>query len=86
MKDDCSYVYGDISLSGGLPLGDSNLEIGDLVTTLMGEHGVVIGYGEEGHSILAGKYYKILMKDGHVYNYISGALKKYEIKLTNKAL
>ena len=50
--------------------------VGDLVRTIMGEYGIILGQGP--HEIYykdMSNYYKVLI-DGNIYHYIAGALKK----------
>ena len=62
-----------------------DLKVGDLVTTVVGEIGLIIG-----HDVIQKyfpkdktKYYQVLVK-GEVFNYIPGTLKKFNNNLTNK--
>ena len=74
-----TYVYPILGCY--LPPTKEVFNIGDLVETLLGEYGVVIGYGP--HTIYykdESNYYKVLI-DGHVYHYISSGIKKVEKKL-----
>ena len=60
---------------------DEVIELGDLVQTVLGEYGVVVGLGP--HSIFyndKSNYFKVLIK-GYVYHYISGSLRKVNKKL-----
>ena len=59
---------------------DEVIELGDLVQTILGEYGVVVGHGP--HSIFykdKSNYFKVLIK-GYVYHYVSGSLKKINKK------
>ena len=50
-------------------------KVGDLVVTLMGEYGIVVGQGK--HDVFyqdRSNYLKVLI-NGNVYNYIAGSLK-----------
>ena len=64
-----------------LPPVKEVFNIGDLVETVMGEYGIILGYGP--HTIYyndKSNYYKVLI-DGDIFHYISNGLKKVEKKL-----
>ena len=51
-------------------------EIGELVETIMGQYGIIIGFGP--HEIYysdKSNYYKVLI-DGYIYHYIASGLRK----------
>ena len=59
-------------------LGDIKFEIGDLVTTILGEYGIIIGIGEHiVHKSDETEYYHVLIED-HIYCYLPFALIKVE--------
>jgi len=63
-------------------LGDMKFEIGDLVTTILGEYGIIIAIGEHTvHKTDETEYYHVLIED-YVYCYLPFALIK--IKKSNK--
>ncbi len=73
-----SYTYCD-----DMPTDIENeiIELGDLVQTILGEYGVVIGCGP--HTIFykdKSNYFRVLIKD-QVYHYVSGSLKKVNKKV-----
>ena len=56
------------------------LNVGDLVSTLLGEIGIILGFGSHPDwsrfdGLGQTKYYKVLI-NGSVYHYISGAIRK----------
>ena len=56
------------------------LNVGDLVSTLLGEIGIVLGFDKHPDcrrydGLGQTKYYKVLI-DGSIYHYISGAIRK----------
>lgn len=65
-------------------LGEMKFDIGDLVTTILGEYGVIIGIGE--HIVYKNdetEYYHVLI-GADVFCYLPFALKK--VKKTKKTL
>ena len=58
------------------PLKTEIYEVGELVETIMGQYGIVLGFGP--HTTYhndRSNYYKVLI-DGYIYHYVSIGLKK----------
>ena len=73
-----SYTYCD-NLTADIH--KETIELGDLVQTILGEYGVVIGHGP--HAIFyqdKSNYFRVLIR-GHIYHYVSGYLKKINKKV-----
>ena len=83
MKEKYSYLYNDNSPNSVNLLGENTFKIGDLVSTIMGDYGIVVGFESVSISPTTAKedYCKILMKDNHVYHYVFSSLKKIQKKL-----
>jgi len=59
-------------------LGDMKFEIGDLVTTILGEYGIIVAIGEHvTYKSDETEYYHVLIED-HIYCYLPFALIKIE--------
>ena len=66
-------------------LEEQKLNIGDLVTTILGDYGIVINIGE--HNLYKSdntEYYHVLI-EGHIHCYLSFALIKIKKCLTKQS-
>ena len=52
------------------------LEVGDLVTTVMGEIGIIVGKGPHADYMKDQTQYYYVLVEGFVYHYVSAGLKK----------
>ena len=70
-------IYTDL-VHEHLIIDSLKLEIGDLVMTILGDYGVVVGYGKHpANSSDKTDYYRILIDD-NIYHYLSHALMRVE--------
>ena len=53
-----------------------NLEVGDLVTTVLGEYGVIVGFGKHPESESDKTEYCYILMNEHVYHYLTASVRK----------
>ena len=75
------YLYGKHP-APQVEFSNERFEIGDLVSTILGEHGVIVAYGPHTDHHNFSKhdktnYYQVLI-EGNVRHYISASLRKYK--------
>ena len=61
----------------------SKFKVGDLVTTLLQEYGIIVGFGKHPDHEKDNTEYCYVLIDNQVYNYLASSIKKVEKPLDN---